>query len=68
MTEDAKVAVRNERRDANKHIDQIVKDKTSKVSEDQGKDGKDEIEKMTKGHTGKLDNVCALKVKEVEEV
>ena len=34
MTEDAKVTIRNERRDANKHIDQLVKDKQEHLSED----------------------------------
>ncbi len=34
MAEDARVAIRNERRDANKHLDQLVKDKT--ISEDNG--------------------------------
>ena len=41
MAEDTRVAVRNERRDANRHIDQLVKDKTSHVSEDNAKDAKD---------------------------
>ena len=68
MAEDAKVAMRNERRDANKHIDQLVKDKTNHVSEDQGHDGKDEIETLTKKHVDQVDEACAKKVKEVEAI
>jgi len=67
MAEDARVAVRNERRDANKHIDQLVKDKTAGLSEDNAKDAKDEIEKLTKRHIDKVDETCNGKVKEIEE-
>ena len=68
MAEDAKVSVRNERRDANKHIDQAVKDKTNAISEDQGKDAKDAIEDLTKSHVKQIDDTCDAKVKEVEAV
>ena len=68
MAEDARVATRNERRDANKHIDSIVKDKTSPVSEDSGKDAKDEIEGMTKKHIARIEDLCNKKVSDVEEL
>ncbi len=68
MTEEARVAVRNERRDANKHIDQLVKDKTSHLSEDNAKDAKDKVEEMTKGHIKKIDLTCESKAAEIEEV
>src|SRR5688572_416231 len=48
MAEDTKVAIRNERRDANKHIDTLVKDKAARISEDQGKNAKAQVEEMTK--------------------
>lgn len=67
MAEDAKVAVRNERRDAIKHIDQHVKDKTNSVSEDQGKDAKSEIEDLTKNHIKAIDEKCASKCTEIED-
>lgn len=67
MAEDAKVAVRNERRDAIKHVDQIIKDKTSAVSEDQGKDAKAEIEELTKVNVKLVDEHCEKKAKEIEE-
>jgi ribosome recycling factor len=67
MTEDARVTVRNERRDANRQIDQLVKDKTSHLSEDNAKDAKAEVEKLTKEHVEKVDETCARKVVEIEE-
>ncbi|MHC4590754.1 MAG: ribosome recycling factor, partial [Planctomycetota bacterium] len=60
------VAVRNERRDANRHIDQLVKDKTSHVSEDNAKDAKDDVEKLTKQNIEKVDETCNKKVAEIE--
>ncbi len=67
MAEDARVAVRNERRDANKHVDQLVKDKSSSVSEDQGRDTKQDIDELTKKHIATIDEHCAKKVSEIEE-
>ena len=68
MTEDARVAIRNERRDANKHIDQVAKDKTSHLSEDGAKGAKDDVEKLTKKHIERIDETCDKKVTEIEEV
>jgi ribosome recycling factor len=68
MAEDARVAVRNERREANRHIDQLVKDKTSHLSEDNAKDAKDDVEKLTKQHVEKVDETCNKKVAEIEEI
>ena len=68
MAEDARVAIRSERRDANKHIDQCVKDKTSHLSEDNVKDAKDKVEEMTKGHVKEIDGTSGAKVKEIEAV
>jgi ribosome recycling factor len=68
MAEEARVAVRNERRDAMKHIDQAVKDKSNPVSEDQGKDAKAEVEELTKAHIKTVDEHCDRKATEVEEI
>ena len=46
LAEEAKVAVRNMRRDANKSADQAEKDKT--LSEDQSNDVKTEVQELTK--------------------
>lgn len=67
MGEQAKVAVRNARRDANKHIDQAVKEKEAHISEDQAHDAKDEIDKITKGHEKTIDELIETKTKEVME-
>ena len=66
LGEDAKIAVRNERRDAIKHVDQFIKDKTNSVSEDQGKDAKHKIEEITKEHVKRLEERCATKCSEIE--
>ncbi|MDP7009431.1 MAG: ribosome recycling factor [Phycisphaerales bacterium] len=68
MGEDSKVAIRNERRDAMKHIDAQVKDKSNDESEDDGKHGKDEIEKLTKGHTSQIETMCKTKVDEIQTI
>ncbi|MCP4246477.1 MAG: ribosome recycling factor [bacterium] len=65
MGETQKVAVRNVRRDANKHIDTIQKD--GAISEDEAKSAKDRIQKMTKHHEDEVDGLLAAKAKEMEE-
>ncbi len=67
MTEDARVTIRNERRDANKHIDKLGKDKSSHLSEDGAKDAKDDVEKLTKQHIEKVDQTSGKKVAEIEQ-
>lgn len=68
MAEEAKVAVRNERRDAIKQIDQLVKDKSNPVSEDEGKTGKEKVEELTKKHVEQIDSICAKKAAEISEI
>lgn len=68
MGEDSKVAIRNERRDAMKHIDSRVKDKSTDASEDDGKHGKVEIETLTKKHTSTIDELCKLKTEEIHTI
>ncbi|HWB20854.1 MAG TPA: ribosome recycling factor [Phycisphaerales bacterium] len=68
MAEDNKVAIRNERRDALKHIDMLLKDKSSPVSEDQAKAGKTQVEDMTKKHIDQLDSLAAKKTTEVQQI
>ncbi len=60
MAEEAKVAVRNIRRDGN---DVVKKDKT--ISEDSQKDLLDQIQKLTEKYTGKIDEVAKQKEKEI---
>ena len=68
MGEDSKIAVRNERRDANKLIDSQVKDKSNDESEDDGKNGKSEIESITKNHTSKIEELCKAKVEDIQTI
>lgn len=68
MAEDSKVAVRNERRDANKHVDALEADKASGVTEDQAKRAKESVDELTKQYTGKIEELLAKKVAEIEEV
>ncbi len=66
--EEAKVAVRNERRDANKHIEQLATAKKDPIPEDAAKSAKDQIDAMTKRHTEKIEQASAKKVKEIEDI
>lgn len=64
--EDAKVALRNVRRDANEHLKKEEKDK--KVTEDDRKHMEDEIQKVTDKHIGDVDEVIKRKEKEIMEI
>lgn len=64
--EDAKIAVRNTRRDANENLKKLEKDK--EISEDELKRGEKEIQDLTDGFVKKIDEVVAVKEKEVMEI
>ena len=66
MAEAQKVAVRNARRDANKAADVAEKDKI--LAEDEVKDLKDRIQKLTKKYEEELDAIVSTKSKEIAEV
>ncbi|WP_242347825.1 ribosome recycling factor [Mucispirillum schaedleri] len=66
MGEDAKVAIRNERRDANDKIKKQEKDK--EISEDNAKKLQDDVQKVTDDAVKKIDDITALKEKEVMEI
>ncbi len=68
MGEEAKIAIRNERRDALKHVDGLVKDKNAHLSEDQGKTAKTQIEDMTKKHIDQIEQMSNKKSAEVVQV
>jgi ribosome recycling factor len=61
--EDAKIAVRNIRRDANEAVKKMVKDKTA--SEDDERRASDEIQKLTDKFVADIDKMVAEKEKEV---
>ncbi len=64
--EDAKIAIRNVRRDANDHLKREEKDK--KISEDQLKDAEDITQKYTDEHTKLIDDILKHKELEIMEV
>ena len=66
MAEAQKVVVRNARRDGNKAIDAQEKAKT--ISEDEAKDIKDHIQKLTKRFEDEIDIALAAKTREIEDV
>ncbi len=68
MGEQAKVSVRNARRDANKHLDQLVKDKVASISEDAVTGAKAEVDDSTKKHEADIEAAVESKSKEVLQV
>ena len=64
--ENAKVAVRNIRRDGNEAIKKALKDK--KITEDESKRSTDEIQKLTDAEIKKMEEMCTAKEKEVMEI
>ncbi len=65
LAEEAKVAVRNIRRDANKAADQSQKAK--KMSEDERDDCKDEVQELTKQYEGRATDSAKAREREVME-
>jgi ribosome recycling factor len=63
--EDAKVACRNIRRDANKHFDAAEKDK--ELTEDQRDNGKEEVQTLLKTYEEKIQEMADKKAKEITE-
>ncbi|MDP7070015.1 MAG: ribosome recycling factor [Phycisphaerales bacterium] len=68
LAEETRVAIRNERRDAMKQIDARVKDKSDSLSEDMGKNFKQEVEDLTKSKIGEVDTLCNDKTDEIEKI
>ncbi len=68
MGEQAKVTIRNARRDGNKHVDQAAKDKTLHISEDDVKDVKNEIQKLVKTYEKRVEELVQTKTTEVQEL
>lgn len=64
--EDAKVAIRNERREANDHLKKMQKD--SELTEDDFKRAEDTVQEMTNEHIELVDQMIAKKEKEIMEV
>jgi ribosome recycling factor len=65
-TEDAKIAIRNVRRDMNDALKKMEKDKD--ISEDDLRRGEGDVQKMTDEYVKKADEVLAAKEKEILEI
>ena len=64
--EEAKVAIRNIRRDANEHIKKLEKDK--EITEDESKKGQEKFQKIVDGFIKTVDTLKEAKEKEIMEV
>lgn len=66
MAEDAKVAIRNVRRDANDELKKLEKD--GQITEDEHRSFADDVQKETDNHVKEIDNIAKEKEKEIMEV
>lgn len=66
IAENAKVALRNERRDANEGFKKMQKN--SEITEDDLKTAQEEVQKMTDSNVKKVDELIKVKEKEIMEV
>ena len=64
--EEARVAVRNLRRDANEHAKRMLKDKT--IGEDEERRSLDEVQRITDRMIGEIDRIVAAKEAEIMAV
>ena len=64
--EEAKVAVRNVRRDANDSLKKLEKDKA--ITEDEQKKAEADVQKLTDKYVGEVDKRCAAKEKEIMDI
>jgi ribosome recycling factor len=66
VLENHRTAVRNIRRDIKEAVDKLEKEK--KISQDEQKRTLDELEKLTHSETKKIEDLSAVKEKEILEV
>ncbi|HEX8845197.1 MAG TPA: ribosome recycling factor [Pyrinomonadaceae bacterium] len=66
IAEDHRTAVRNIRRDANERLKKMLKDKA--ISEDNERDGLEEVQKLTNTYIGKIDELMKSKEHEILSV
>jgi ribosome recycling factor len=66
MAEEGKVAIRNVRRDAIKHLGELVKN--GEVGDDEERAAETRVQKLTDDHTAKIDDLLKHKEAEIMEV
>ncbi len=64
--ENARVAVRNVRRDANGDVKDLLKEK--EITEDDARRGEDQVQKATDKHVAEIDKLLAQKEKDLMEI
>lgn len=64
--EDGKIAIRNVRRDAMKHLEELVRN--GEVGDDEERRGEAQVQKLTDEHTGAIDELIKNKESEIMEV
>ncbi|WP_114417305.1 ribosome recycling factor [Marinospirillum perlucidum] len=64
--ENARVAIRNIRRDANNHLKALLKDK--EITEDDERRAQDEIQKLTDKHTAEIDKLLGSKEEDLMQI
>jgi len=65
MAEEGRISLRTIRRDAKEHMEKLHKDKL--ISEDDKFRGIDELQKLADKYTAKIDEILAVKEKEIKE-
>ena len=68
MAEDARVAVRNVRREANEKLKAMVKDKKAPITEDDERRGHDQIQKATDRFIARIDELLKKKEQEIMSI
>ena len=66
MAEEGRIAVRNVRRDAIKHLEELVKN--GDVGDDEERAAEGRVQKLTDDHTAKIDDLLKRKEAEIMEV
>ena len=66
MAEEGRVAVRNVRRDAIKHLEELVKN--GEVGDDEERAAESRVQKLTDEHTTRIDELLKRKEAEIMEV
>jgi len=66
IAEEHRTAVRNIRRDSNDRLKKMLKDKS--ISEDNERDGLEEVQKLTNNYIGKIDELMKTKETEIMSV
>jgi ribosome recycling factor len=68
MAEDARVAVRNVRREANDKLKAMVRDKKAPITEDEERRGHDQIQKITDRYIARIDELLKKKEQEIMSI